>query len=81
MIDLTEIRSINREARELYSAPQIAESTHALALLIDKPISRIIGNFMIGLNKPPIPTKLFHSPEKATSWLLKIKAVTPNLVE
>jgi hypothetical protein len=31
---------------------------------------RIIGNFFLRVNKPPMPTKLFTSPHEAMNWLL-----------
>ncbi len=38
-------------------------------LLIGSPVSRVIGNFFMGLNKPIYPTKLFTDPQKAIRWL------------
>jgi hypothetical protein len=40
-----------------------------VALLVGSPMSRAIGNFFIGLNKPLIPTRLFVSEPEALAWL------------
>jgi hypothetical protein len=41
----------------------------AAALLIGSPLTRAIGNFFMGLNKPLIPTRLFTSETEALAWL------------
>ncbi len=37
--------------------------------VISSPVSRVIGNFFMGLNKPISPTRLFTDPHKAIQWL------------
>ena len=41
----------------------------AQAIIVDSPVSRLIGSFFLGLNKPPFPTKLFTSEADAVEWL------------
>jgi hypothetical protein len=69
LIDLRGIKSINREARVYLSDEETVSNNSASALLIGSPVSKMIGNFFIGLNKPPYPTKLFTSESKALEWL------------
>ena len=61
--------SATREAREYYAGPENARVVHAVALLVRSSISRLMGNFFIGLNRPPFPLKLFAEPEPALAWL------------
>ena len=66
LIDMRQIKSTTREARE-YSTG--AKYTPAVALLIASPISRILGNFFINYSQPPYPTRLFTSEDEALDWL------------
>jgi len=69
LIDIREVKSISREARMHYTGDENAKVLIALAMLVDSPVSRIIGNFFIGLNKAPFPCKLFSSESAAIEWL------------
>jgi len=69
LVDMSQVKSISREARAVYSQRQNADTVTALALVIGSPLSRVIGNFFIGLNKAPMPTRLFTSTEDALVWL------------
>ncbi len=70
MLDMSRIKSMNKEARDFYAAGDEREGAElAIALIINSPLSRMIGNFFIGLNAPVKPTKLFTDEEKALSWL------------
>lgn len=43
--------------------------TLAFAMLVDTPLSRTLDNFYLGLNKPPLPTRLFTTEDKGLEWL------------
>ena len=70
LVDLRKMRSMDRGARIVYSGPQGARYAIALALLVDSPLSRIIGNFFLSLNRSRLyPTRLFTSESDALAWL------------
>jgi hypothetical protein len=69
LIDTREIRSITKEARDFFSMNNRESHVIAFAILIDSPLSKIIGNFFMGLNKPRVPVRLFTSEKEAISWL------------
>jgi hypothetical protein len=68
LVDLRRVRTIERGARECYveAAPRQAV---AVAVLVGSPLSRVIGNFFVGFNRPPVPTRLFTSEDEALLWL------------
>ena len=68
-IDASKLKSMSRDARNHFGQKQAAENVTALALLTNSPVSRVIGNFFMGLNKPIFPTRLFSSETDAISWL------------
>ena len=69
LIDLTKITEISKEARDYFANERTASIRRATALLVGSPVSRVIGNFFMGLNKPISPTRLFTDQHKAIQWL------------
>ncbi len=69
LIDMTSVTEISKEARDYFANERTASIQRATALLIGSLVSRVIGNFFMGLNKPISPTRLFTDPEEAIQWL------------
>lgn len=63
-----EVRSAPRPIRE-YLIREGPRYQSAVALLVKSPMSRIIANFFLGLNKPAIPLRLFNNEAEAIEWL------------
>ena len=57
------------------SRPARLEFTHredlvsAVALVVGTPLSRIMGNFYLGVSRPPYPVRLFDDEASALAWL------------
>jgi hypothetical protein len=71
MIDARGIKSMSREAREHFSTHGRDSKTNSFGIIIKSPLSRVIGNFFLGLNKPAVPTRLFDNENDALEWLKK----------
>jgi len=69
LVDLRGIVAVEAAARKYFAGAETAKATSALALLLGSPVSRVIGNFMLGINKPIFPTKVFTSEPEALAWL------------
>ena len=69
LVDSRDIRSITKEARDFFSIQKRETAVNALAILIYSPLSKIIGNFFMDLNKPQVPAKLFTNELEALNWL------------
>jgi hypothetical protein len=41
----------------------------AVALIVDTPLSRVLGNFFINVSRPLMPTRLFDNEASALAWL------------
>lgn len=65
LVDMRGLSGITQEARKVYNDGPAT----AVALLIESPVSRVIGSFFLGLNKPAYPLKLFTNEDKAIEWL------------
>ncbi|MDH5606153.1 MAG: hypothetical protein OEY93_04640 [Anaerolineae bacterium] len=68
LANISHIVKVGRDARHL-AATQIPQFATAAAVVIGSPVSRVIGNFFLGLNRPEIPLRLFDEEEAALAWL------------
>lgn len=66
LVDLSEVLSIDKESREHFASQDVMS---AIVLIVNSPLSRVIGNFFIGLNKLAVPCKIFSSSDAAVLWL------------
>lgn len=73
LVDLREIRSQTSDARAHFAGPEGARVGLAVALLIASPVSRAVGNFFLGFNRPVMPTRLFTDEAAAIEWLLSFE--------
>lgn len=69
LIDARGINSISREARNFFTTNGRETSTSAFGIIIDSYVSKVVGNFFLGINKPVVPTKLFSNEHQAIEWL------------
>ncbi len=69
LIDARNIKSMSYEARHHFSARGRDIKTNAFGIVIGSSISRVLGNFYLGINKPVVPTKLFDNEVAAAQWL------------
>jgi hypothetical protein len=68
-VDITRIESVSKDAREYYASIEAAKRISVCAMVVGSPISKVVGNFFLGLNKPHYPVRLFTSEEEALDWL------------
>jgi hypothetical protein len=73
MINISNVQSITKEAREFYSGEESAKVFSAVGIIVQSPVHEVIGNFFLGINRPSFPVKLFKSEEKAIEWLKGMK--------
>lgn len=69
LCDLTNVVKMSQECRQHFAGPEHAKTFSRAALIVTNPISKLIGNFFLGLNKPLKPTRLFTNKEVALRWL------------
>lgn len=58
-----------KEARDYFASEEVARIQTACAFLVSSPLSYLIGNFFLGLNKTKFPFRLFQKEEQAKEWL------------
>ncbi len=69
LVDTSTMKSLAREARHYYASEEAASLATAVALIVGTPVSRVLGNFYLGLSNPQLPTRLFVSEAEAVEWL------------
>jgi hypothetical protein len=69
VVDIRWIKSATLEARKFWGSEALAEVVAATALLVSTPVSRVLGNFYIGLNRMHVPTRMFTDEAEALEWL------------
>lgn len=73
LVDLRGVRSQSPEARAYFTGAEASAVTAAVALVVGSPLSRAIGNFFLGFNRPPMPARLFTDESAAEAWLLALE--------
>lgn len=71
LCDLTNVVKMSQDCRKHFAGSEHAAVFTKCALIVRSPLSKIIGNFFLGANKPLRPTRLFTSVEDGLSWLKK----------
>lgn len=69
LCDLTNVVKMSKECRSHFAGADHAKTFSKCALIVTSPISTLIGNFFLGLNKPLKPTRLFTNREEGLKWL------------
>ena len=69
LCDLTNVVKMSQDCRKHFAGPEHARVFSRCALIVNSPISKIIGNFFLGANMPLKPTRLFTSVDEGLKWL------------
>lgn len=69
LVNLSGSKGATQEARHTYSSKEFGAYISAAAIVVCTPISKVIGSFYLGLNRPIHPIKLFESEDPAIEWL------------
>lgn len=70
---IADIRSVetgaDRAARKYYVSEKSARYKLGMAMLVNSPTQRMLGNIFFLLNRPPYPSKMFLDEGEALNWL------------
>ena len=69
IVDARDVKSISKDARRHFSIHNRDTKVIAFAIMVKSPLSRVIGNFFMGINKPSVPARLFDDEAQALAWL------------
>lgn len=69
LVDARGVVSMTRKALGTAAHEHEQDSTAAVALLVNNPVSVMLANFFIRYSRPPFPARLFREPDAARIWL------------
>jgi hypothetical protein len=69
LVLMQDLARIDREARTFFASDAYLRLTAQTALVVSSPVSRVIGNFLIGINRLKFPCRVFDDQERAVAWL------------
>jgi len=67
LVDMRDTGPQDRATRAAWTARNDVSS--AVGLIVGTPLSRMVGNLFIRMNKPPFPVRLFDNEASAVKWL------------
>jgi hypothetical protein len=70
LVDERGLRGADQNVRKFWVSPQIPAVCKCVAVITgSSPVSNMIGNFVITVSKPAVPTKLFNTEQAAMPWI------------
>jgi hypothetical protein len=69
LVLMQDVGRVDREARAFFASENYLALTSQTALVVGSPVSRVIGNFFVGLNRLKYPCRVFGDPDLAIAWL------------
>jgi hypothetical protein len=73
LIDTSNHLETTLEARNYYSTSEFSKYRNADAFVVTSLAIKLVVNFYLKFNKPPVLSKMFNSKAEAFEWLLEIK--------
>ncbi len=73
LYDITNIKTVPKEVRD-YAERHGQDYLYCIAALVNSHTTKFIFNSYLKLNKPDFPVLFFTDKEKATEWIMEIKA-------
>ncbi len=68
LVDMRDTGPQDRRTRAEWTSRSGLQS--AVALIVGTPLSRMLGNLLLNVNKPKFPVRLFDKEASAVAWLL-----------
>ncbi|MCB0837786.1 MAG: hypothetical protein KDD99_14035 [Bacteroidetes bacterium] len=71
--DIRNMLSVSPETRTYTNSEEVVGSFTAVGMLVGNVFSRVIGSFIVGINRPSYPVRLFTDEDKALEWLKRYR--------
>ena len=77
LADIRNVRYIERPARVHIASDESQSLMERLAILVDSPLTKLIGNLIIAFSTAKFPVRVFTSKYDAESWLSSALTLSP----
>ena len=81
IVEFGAYNNVTQEARRYAATEESNQYTLADAYIIKSLALKIMGNFYLKVDRPPVPTRLFKDFESALEWLESIEKRSQTLVK
>jgi len=68
------VTKMSKTARDYLSSKAGTQNISAAAVVITSPFSKLIINFILKINRPDIPVRIFTKEDEALVWLQRLKS-------
>ena len=75
LVDVSSVKYVTKEAREILSSERAGERVAASAAVIENAVTRSIARFFFKFQHPHYPFKIFNNVESAEHWLKEYKNI------
>jgi|GEM_PF-2033426 len=69
ILDMRNVKSIDRNSREYLARPECLHKLWAVAFIVESVFQEVTATIYLNLCKPSIPTKLFKGENAAVEWI------------
>ncbi len=69
LADVRGLIAADRGSRQVAAGPEVSAITLRMAILVDNPLTRVLGNFFLRVTTPEYPTRIFNDEARARAWL------------
>lgn len=69
IVDISSVKHVDKEARTFFSSSEAGQDLLALAVILNNPVTRMMGNFFVKFYHPVYPFRFFTNFEEADAWI------------
>ncbi|MEM8965336.1 MAG: hypothetical protein AAGE93_02890 [Bacteroidota bacterium] len=67
--DISSVKHVDKATRTFFSSSEAGGDLTALAVILNNPVTRMMGNFFVKFYRPEYPFKFFTNLTEATEWI------------
>ena len=72
LVESSKLNFCDQESRKWTTSKEVSDSIIALAILTKSLPQKLIANFIVNVQKPSVPMKVFTTKKEAETWLLSL---------
>lgn len=73
LADVTQVKSVSKQARDFLGSVEAHEGIAASALITSSPLTVMLVNFYLRFSSQPAPTRLVKNMEEGLKWLRSVE--------
>ncbi|MGB3586269.1 MAG: hypothetical protein WBA23_07010 [Tunicatimonas sp.] len=70
IVDISNVKHVDKDARTFFASSKAGKDLLALAVVLNNPVTRMMGNFFVKFYRPEYPFRFFTNSTEATEWIV-----------